>query len=955
MLRRASQFRGSKMVVDHQQNQSTAKPLSQVARFFKHWVLGVPVSQQSASTVEATMDVCELENRILYSGSPLPVEMMMGEASPEVELVSDAVADADTISDSPFEIQMDVFELDGLSELGCVGEVEPLDLLGDQSQVEELIFVDSGIASYEMMLNDLRSQLEGLGNTQIIVLEDVDGIQQITETLNQHQNIKALHLVTHGNSGAVELGNTALSNENIASYAGEIASWKNALSESADILFYGCNLGSGSEGLEFLEMITELTDAEVAGSDDMTGHASWMGDWELEINTGTIESELVFSESFQSSWTYTLAAGDALTVQEPAAEGVSNETVLPSSETNQTVLNESTGGQFQSQLKLQEGDIVTLGTANFTLNGTAPKTTSQYTVFNVEGGHFAFADQPDVSVSNFTQQEVKEGLVVFVDNADDFAPSYDISVLNPDNDSTLTASASIVFLPINDPAILHLSTTDFSLEQNSAPIEISGITISDSDGATGMVQVVISVESGVINLTPLAGVTVEGAANSALTVTGEIDVVSKSLKTLTYQPNADFSGLDFLEFELFDQATDSTALTASQIATATLNVQATDLDVTDEPDFKIDAPVNITIDGEGSERRVDIDLHNLFNCAGNSIVHPEPDFSVVEVTDVSLFRYINVTDQDTVRLVARASVEGAALVTVRITNPDGSVGEATFKVNVKSSTGEVLDDPRLGKDGYSSWLQRLLPEGNDSGSDVMVVGSSPCSEMSLVVVDMATEENLEDASSAQDDSQSDSQDPLETGNGSSADSQSGPAPISELIRSASEARWLTAREFGGVTERSEMLLTEHTYDFSSNFDYQDSTTDAEFSQFRFQVKTVISDLNSLTETSFSEVLEASSPLAFAALDDYSEQLNQTANHFGVAVAGSLISLSGLSIGVVTWVARNSAIVTSLMANMPTWQLIDPLIVLGGEDELNSGESVIDIISASETASDASKA
>ena len=181
-----------------------------------------------------------------------------------------------------------------------------------------------------------------------------------------------------------------------------------------------------------------------------------------------------------------------------------------------------------------------------------------------------------------------------------------------------------------------------------------------------------------------------------------------------------------------------------------------------------------------------------------------------------------------------------------------------------------------------------------------------------------------------------------------------PAPISELIRSASDARWMGPRELGTASQLSEMILAVQDFDFSSDFDYQDPSADADISQFRFQTQIKNSNLSSLTEMPFSEVLEANSPLAFAALDEYSEQLNQTAKHFGVAVAGSLISLSGLSIGVVTWVARNSAIVTSLMANMPTWQLIDPLMVLGGDEELNAGESVIDIISAGETSDEASQ-
>ena len=936
------------MVTDYQKKNS--KPISRFARFLRQLMVGRRLSSHSEADVGPIMDVCELENRILYSGSPLPVEMMMDSGNPEAEVACGALVDDAILKDNPFEIQGNVFELEGLTELSCIGEVDSLTVNSTQTEVEQLIFIDSGIESFDTMLIDLQNRLEDAGNTKVIVIDDVDGVEQITETLLQHQNLQALHLVTHGRDGAIELGNGVLSNENIASYAGEIASWKNALSESADILFYGCNLGSGPEGLEFLEMMTELTDAEVAGSDDVTGHASLMGNWVLEINTGRIDTEFVFSESIQDSWTHTLAMREALAKRDPLANAVSDEPVLRSSQTLRDIPEETFPNKFRSRLKIQEGATVTLKSADFKYNRPVSNTNSQYTVSNVEGGHFAFAAEPELSVSHFTQQEVKGGLVVFVDDGDDVAPSYDISVLNPAFNHLLSTSGAIRFLPVNDPAVINLGTTQFSLDQNSAPIAIDGITVSDSDGETGIIEVTVSVESGSVDLVAATGVSVTADGKSRLIIVGEIESVSKSLNTLTYQPNADFRGLDTLEIQWVDQAAESTKLSASQTLTASLDVQGTDVDVSDEPDFEIHEPTEITIDGTGNQRRVEVDLHQLFHCAGNAISHPEPDFAVVEVTDPCLFRKITVTDQDTVLLVARAAAEGTATVTISVTHPDGSVGEATLIVNVESSKGEVLDDPRAEKEGYHNWYQRLMPAGGGHRSDVMVVSSPPCSEMSLVVVETAVAEKSQDES----DLQGNSQDPPQQIEGGQDVSQAGPAPISELIRSASEASWLNAREFGEATERSELNLAKYDFDFSSNLDYQDPTSETEINYLRFQIQTASNNLNPLSAAPVAEVLEASSPLAFAALDDYSENLSEAANHFGVAVAGSLISLSGLSIGVVTWVARNSAIVTSLMANMPTWQLIDPLVVLGGENDLNSGESVIDIISASETVDNTSR-
>ena len=156
------------------------------------------------------------------------------------------------------------------------------------------------------MLADLHAQFGESANSEIIVLQSGDGVTQITETLSQHRDLRAIHLVSHGSGDGVELGGMSLNTHNLSSYASDIASWQAALTEDADILFYGCDLAKDAAGSEFLEMISALTTADVAGSDDLTGHASLEGNWELEFVTGELETELVFSAEFRDTWVHTL-------------------------------------------------------------------------------------------------------------------------------------------------------------------------------------------------------------------------------------------------------------------------------------------------------------------------------------------------------------------------------------------------------------------------------------------------------------------------------------------------------------------------------------------------------------------------------------------------------------------------------------------------------------------------
>ena len=51
----------------------------------------------------------------------------------------------------------------------------------------------------------------------------------------------------------------------------------------------GCKIGAD---LEFVETLAQLTQADIAASNDLTGNKDNGGDWQLEINLGEIESQL---------------------------------------------------------------------------------------------------------------------------------------------------------------------------------------------------------------------------------------------------------------------------------------------------------------------------------------------------------------------------------------------------------------------------------------------------------------------------------------------------------------------------------------------------------------------------------------------------------------------------------------------------------------------------------------
>ena len=136
-----------------------------------------------------------------------------------------------------------------------------------------------------------------------MVLEsDRDGIEQVSEILAERSDLAAVHVITHGADGQINLGNSWLNSTTLQQNSDAVAGWGNALTETGDILFYGCNIAADSAGQSLLDDIAELTGADVAASDDATGHQSLGGDWELEKAAGIVETAMALSETFRSQW-----------------------------------------------------------------------------------------------------------------------------------------------------------------------------------------------------------------------------------------------------------------------------------------------------------------------------------------------------------------------------------------------------------------------------------------------------------------------------------------------------------------------------------------------------------------------------------------------------------------------------------------------------------------------------
>jgi len=171
----------------------------------------------------------------------------------------------------------------------------------------ELVIVTPNIADYEQLTADLQGS-DSNRNIDVVVLQaDRDGIAQISEILADRSNLAAVHFITHGADGQINLGNTWLNRSSLQQNSEAVAGWGRALTEQGDFLFYGCNIAADSPGQTLLSDIARLTGADVAASDDPTGQAQYGGDWVLEYDHGNIETALAVNSEAQQNWNGVLA------------------------------------------------------------------------------------------------------------------------------------------------------------------------------------------------------------------------------------------------------------------------------------------------------------------------------------------------------------------------------------------------------------------------------------------------------------------------------------------------------------------------------------------------------------------------------------------------------------------------------------------------------------------------
>jgi hypothetical protein len=174
----------------------------------------------------------------------------------------------------------------------------------NQISQKAIAFIDAAVPNCQTLIDGILPEI------QLIKLEsNRNAIEQISAAL-QKGKYSVIHIISHGKSGCLQLGNVELNLEKLSDRASDftlaVKEWGRSLTPQAEILIYGCNVGKGNIGKAFIKNLSQLTGASVATSENLTGCQALGGDWKLTAIAGKIKAGIAFRPEVIAAYSHVL-------------------------------------------------------------------------------------------------------------------------------------------------------------------------------------------------------------------------------------------------------------------------------------------------------------------------------------------------------------------------------------------------------------------------------------------------------------------------------------------------------------------------------------------------------------------------------------------------------------------------------------------------------------------------
>ena len=536
-----------------------------------------------------------LEPRLLFS------------ATADIAVFDDGSADITQLSEAAAKLDLTAIYLPPADPL--------LDAQTTAQRITSLVVVDTTVENYKQLVEDIRQQ-HSTGDLEIVYLDaNSDGVVQIAQQLTQFSQLDSLHIISHGANGSVALGSTLLSTNNLFEYEDELIAWRTALGENADILIYGCDVAATVQGREFIAELAALTDADVAASDDATGHNTLNGDWDLEFSVGSIEQTVVVSTAVQEAWVGVLASTHYINIQ----GGASVQSVSSVSGVGQSFLYDSPGAtytvnQISVQLRVESGAAnqdITIQLLDGGWNDASPLATQTINSDQLDSTFgwktFNFGDV----VLNDNQTYI---IKITTNNADGkVSVAYKSDAWNNSEmivNGTGNSSADLNFLlsynngsnqaPVN--TVPGAQSTNQNTPLIFSSIYGNQIQVADADAFPNDLEVTLNAAQGSFSLAQTTGLTFiggDGTNDFYMLFRGSVAEINAALSTITYTPVNNFFGGDTFSITTKDlglsgglQDTDNIAITINNVNDAPTVVIA-------ETSYAVDEQALLDLHGTG--------------------------------------------------------------------------------------------------------------------------------------------------------------------------------------------------------------------------------------------------------------------------------------------------------------------------------------------------------------------
>lgn len=163
-----------------------------------------------------------------------------------------------------------------------------------------LIILDDSIDNNQILKNNITN-----GMVLETIPQNTDSIQILFDIIQKYTNIESLHIISHGITGALQLGKQVLTMKTLENYT-DLKNLKTHFTNNGEILLYGCNIAAYDEGKEFVNILATITGLTITASTSIIGHKNLKGSWELNYSTGISNRSVPINEYAQNNWMDTL-------------------------------------------------------------------------------------------------------------------------------------------------------------------------------------------------------------------------------------------------------------------------------------------------------------------------------------------------------------------------------------------------------------------------------------------------------------------------------------------------------------------------------------------------------------------------------------------------------------------------------------------------------------------------